>query len=263
MKAGGLNWVSVYLFWIYFEEAQGNFTFAGRRDISAFFRIASSLGLRVLLRIGPWCHGEVRNGGHPDWVLKSCGRVRSTDPSYLGCTSSWYAAVAAQLKGLFWKDGGPIVAVQLDNETSDWKYLLALRTLALNAGILPAFFLKTGWPAPAAGYPQEYPMLPLFGGYADQFWANYMAPTPNPKAYVFAKNPIGHVIPQGHPWLDVEIGGGMAAAYNHRVHMSSDDMPSMHLVDVGSGVNALGYYMYREPTESNPPLDLRTHVPRH
>ena len=36
----------------------------------------------------------------------------------------------------------------------------------------------------------------------------------------------------------------MAAAYNHRTHLEADDMPSLHLVDVGSGFNGLGYYMY-------------------
>ena len=36
----------------------------------------------------------------------------------------------------------------------------------------------------------------------------------------------------------------MAAAYNHRIHLEADDMPSLHLVDVGSGFNGLGYYMY-------------------
>ena len=61
MKAGGLNWISVYLFWIYFEEAPGKFTFDGRRNATAFLEMAGALGLRVLLRIGPWCHGEVRS----------------------------------------------------------------------------------------------------------------------------------------------------------------------------------------------------------
>ena len=244
MRAGGLNWVSVYLFWVYFEESRGTFTFGGRRNVSAFLQVAGSLGLRVLLRIGPWCHGEVRNGGHPDWTLTSCGSLRSQDPKYLACVSGWYTTLASQLNGLFWKDGGPVVSVQVDNETSDWKYLLALRSLALSVGIRPAFFVKTGWPAPSTGYPATYPMLPLFGGYADQFWTNRMAPSADAHAYVFAYSPSGHSLPGSVPWLDVEIGGGMAAAYNHRVHMDPDDMPAMHLVDVGSGVNGLGYYMY-------------------
>lgn len=245
MKSGGLNWVSVYLFWIYYEESEGHFTFDGRRNVRGFLRLAGELGLRVLLRIGPWCHGEVRNGGHPDWALTACGKVRTTDPDYLRCVSGWYTALAEQLRGLYWKDGGPVVAVQVDNETRDWRYLLALRSLALDKGIWPAFFVKTGWPAPSAGFPTDYPMLPLFGGYADLFWTNSMGPGASPQSYAFALEPGGRVVPAGYPWLDVEIGGGMAAAYNHRVHMDPSDMPAMHLVDVGSGVNGLGYYMYQ------------------
>eukprot|EP01046_Picozoa_sp_COSAG06_P047467 COSAG06_NODE_6911_length_2720_cov_14.787867_3_plen_58_part_00 len=30
---------------------------------------------------------------------------------------------------------------------------------------------------------------------------------------------------------------------NHRVHLSSPDMPSMHLCDVANGFAMLGYYM--------------------
>ncbi len=30
------------------------------------------------LRIGPWAHGEVRNGGFPDWLLQKCGGLKIT-----------------------------------------------------------------------------------------------------------------------------------------------------------------------------------------
>ena len=192
------------------------------------------------MRIGPWDHGECRNGGHPDWVLHSCGTLRSTDSKYLSCVSGWYTALAKQLTGLYHKDGGPIILVQVDNETTDWKYLLALRELAMSLGILPASFTKTGWPGPAAGYPSDYPMLPFFGGYADAFWGG-MSSMANAAEYVFSSEPQaadfdssagiaaagiadgseartstrmssgGWAIPAGYPWLDIEIGGGMAA----------------------------------------------------
>ena len=108
---------------------------------------------------------------------------------------------------------------------------------------------------PAAGYPDNYPMLPFFGGYADLFWSNSMTPNPNGGAYFFGHGPslrseaaaihgapaaeanaLGWTVPAGYPWVDVELGGGMAAAYNHRVHMDSSDMPAMHLCDVANGV---------------------------
>jgi beta-galactosidase len=260
--------------------------------VRQFLQIAQDVGLQVLFRAGPWDHGECRNGGHPDWVLGSCGKLRSVDPKYLDCVHGWcvcfparqlsadrasryhartrprahpgapharrYAALAEQTKGLYWKDGGPIVAVQVDNETTDWKYLLALQALGISLGIDPAFYTKTGWPAPGPGYPADYPMMPFFGGYADLFWSDSMASQWHSASWMFTGSPSvtpreegestgvtsGFTVPPGYPWLDVEIGGGMAASYNHRVHMDAADMPSMHLCDVGDGVNQLGYYMY-------------------
>ena len=165
IRAGGLDVISVYAFWIHHEEEKGTFNWSGRRNISAFLDIANELGLKVLLRMGPWDHGECRNGGHPDWVLNSCGHLRSTDPKYLACVEGWYEALAQQLLGQMWKDGGPIIAVQVDNESRDWKYLLALKMLAEKIGIYPPFFTKTGWPKPNPDYPADYPMLPYYGGY--------------------------------------------------------------------------------------------------
>lgn len=108
--------ISVYVFWIHHEETRGAFDFTGRRDVRKFITLAQDIGLKILLRIGPWDHGECRNGGHPDWVLadKACGeKLRSTDPKYMACVEGWYQALAGQLKGLYHKDGGPIVMLQV------------------------------------------------------------------------------------------------------------------------------------------------------
>lgn len=90
MRAGGLNAIAVYVFWIHHEEARGHFTFSGRRDVRRFVTLAKEAGLKVLMRIGPWDHGECRNGGHPDWALTECGQLRTTDPKYFGCVRPWY-----------------------------------------------------------------------------------------------------------------------------------------------------------------------------
>jgi hypothetical protein len=236
MKAGGLNTISVYIFWIHHEEAEGDFVFEGRRDVNAFFEIVKAVGLKALIRIGPFNHGEVRNGGIPDWALH-------TSPGT--AVIPFWRRLAAELHGMFFADGGPIVGVQLDNESSDWKYLLQLHATALNASFNPATFTRTGWPAMPKDAPADLPLLPFYGFYPDNFWSNDMAPVPNSHAYEFGLGPgDGGPIPAGFPWLDVELGGGMTAAYNHRTRMSPADMPSMHMVSVANGVNCLGYYMY-------------------
>ena len=82
--------------------------------------------------------------------------------------------------------------------------------------------------------------MPYFGGYPDGVGDHTMNATANRAEYHF--RPL--TVAGNYPSLGVEIGGGMAGPYNHRVHLSPDDMPSLHLVGVGSGFNGVGYYMY-------------------
>src|ERR1700722_17524341 len=63
MKAGGIDIVSTYVFWIHHEEIEGQFDWSERRDLRRFVQLCGEVGLRVIVRCGPWCHGEVRNGG--------------------------------------------------------------------------------------------------------------------------------------------------------------------------------------------------------
>jgi hypothetical protein len=72
--------------------------------------------LKVVLRIGPFCHGEIRNGGLPDWLFGRPFNVRSNDPEYLTYVDKLYQEIGKQLQGLYFKDGGPIFAIQLENE---------------------------------------------------------------------------------------------------------------------------------------------------
>ena len=72
-------------------------------------------GLYVWARVGPWDHGEVRNGGLPDWVLQKT-KTRENDPQYLKYVERFYGEIGRQLSGQFWKDGGPIIGVQIENE---------------------------------------------------------------------------------------------------------------------------------------------------
>jgi hypothetical protein len=151
MKAGGLDVVQAYVFWLHTEEVQGSQDWTDNRDLGAFVDAAAAAGLMVALRVGPWCHGEARNGGWPDWAGAQPGvRVRTNTTAWLGLVRGWYAGVAAQLRGRYWADGGAVISVQLDNETPDVAYLLALRALALEVGIAPWLFIKTGWPTPNA-----------------------------------------------------------------------------------------------------------------
>lgn len=116
MKAGGLTVIPTYIFWNIHEEREGIFNWSGNRDVRSFIQLCHKYGMKVLVRIGPFCHGEIRNGGLPDWLFARPVEVRTDDPVYLKYVDRLYKQIATQLTGLYYKDGGPIIGTQIENE---------------------------------------------------------------------------------------------------------------------------------------------------
>ena len=86
---------------------------------------------------------------------------------FLALVKPFYEEMAGQVKGLYWKDGGPVIGIQVDNECSNLAYLLALKGMAKEAGVDVPLYTMTGWNG--ARIPTKE-LLPLFGAYADGFW---------------------------------------------------------------------------------------------
>ena len=117
MRAGGVDIAATYVFWIHHEERQGEWDFTGCRDLRRFLEICRRIDMPVWLRIGPWAHGECRNGGFPDWVVSDPERkARTNDPAYLELVRAFYNKVGEQSAGMTAKDGGPVLGIQLENE---------------------------------------------------------------------------------------------------------------------------------------------------
>lgn len=116
MKAGGISIVPSYIFWSLHEPNEGEFHWTGNLDLRRFIELCGKHGLDVIVRIGPFGHGEIRSGAIPDWIFAKNLDVRSNDPKYLEYTKKLYAEIAKQLEGLYYKDGGPIIGCQLENE---------------------------------------------------------------------------------------------------------------------------------------------------
>ena len=263
MKAGGITVVSTYVFWIHHEEVQGRFDWTGRRDLRRFVELCAKHGLYAWVRIGPWAHGEVRNGGFPDWLVQSGAPLRGDDPRYLDWAGRFYNEIGRQLHGLFWKDGGPIVGVQVENEyhpgSGGIEHMLTLLRLAHAAGLDAPFYTATGWDratVPSHGF------LPVFGGYTEQFWSASLKELPSNPNFFFTsiraednvmgdlspKNPAYNARSDGFPFLTAEMGGGMAIAYHRRPIMQADDSAAAALVKLGAGIAGLGFYMYHGGT---------------
>ena len=52
----------------------------------------------------------------PDWLFARPVEVRTDDPNYLKYVTRLYKEIATQLKGLYYKHGGPIIGTQIENE---------------------------------------------------------------------------------------------------------------------------------------------------
>ncbi|WP_132432539.1 beta-galactosidase [Natronoflexus pectinivorans] len=116
IKAGGVTVVASYVFWNLHEFKEGEFDWSGNLDLRHFVELCGKNGLDVIVRIGPFAHGEMRNGGLPDWLYGRPIEVRSNDPAYLYYVNRLYHQIGDQLSGLMFKDNGPIIGIQIENE---------------------------------------------------------------------------------------------------------------------------------------------------
>ena len=116
LKAGGITTVATYVFWNLHEVKEGTFDWSGDLDVRNFTELCAKNGLSVLMRVGPFAHGEMRNGGLPDWLYGRPIDVRSNDQEYLFYVNRLYQEIGKQLKGGMFKDGGPVIGVQIENE---------------------------------------------------------------------------------------------------------------------------------------------------
>lgn len=116
-RAMGLNAITTYVFWNDHEAQPGVYDFSGDRDVAEFIREAQQEGLYVILRPGPYACAEWEWGGYPAWLLKQHGIVvRSSDPRFMEPARRWLLRLGQELAPLQVGRGGPILAVQVENE---------------------------------------------------------------------------------------------------------------------------------------------------
>ena len=169
-----------------------------------------------------------------------------------------------QLKGLLWKDGGPVIGVQIENEYSargpgaGAEHILKLKEMAVAAGFDLPFYFVTGWDA--AVIPPRA-VLPLYGGYPDAPWDASTEKLPPAEVYAFrfrsrvASN-MGAIdgttsttdVDESAtllPYMTAEMGGGNEVTYHRRPVIQAADVSSLVPVMIGSGVNLYGSYMFQ------------------
>jgi beta-galactosidase len=125
VHALGLNTITVYIFWNLHEPSPGVYDFTGQNDVAEFLREAHDEGLYVILRPGPYVCAEWDLGGYPSWLLKTNPALdtsnhtvllRSPTSAYLTAARRWLLRLGQEIAPLQASRGGPIIAVQVENE---------------------------------------------------------------------------------------------------------------------------------------------------
>lgn len=168
-RAMGLNTVETYVFWNKHEPSPGVYEFSGQNDIAEFIREAQQEGLYVILRPGPYVCAEWDFGGYPAWLLREPGMVvRSSNPQFMSDASRWIHRLGKELAPLQSELGGPIIAVQVENEYgsfgSDHAYMEQIHHLLLDSGFDKAMlFTADGAAEVPNGSLPELPVAINFG----------------------------------------------------------------------------------------------------
>lgn len=274
MKASGVNIVATYCIWNLHEEIEGKINWTGDNNLRAFIELCKKHNLLVHLRFGPYCNAEIRNGGLPDWLIKKDVVTRSNDPLYLAYSLKWYEEVFQQIKGLQYKDGGPIMGLQLENEFVKpgmvISHLTKLKSMAKEVGFDVPVYSMTHW------MDSEYPqgeIIPYGGYYIETPWINSgKEEVPISNFQFFSYNRISDNIGtdiikiKGNtksligennisPYFTCEVGVGTPTFYYRRPIVPKEMAGANINLRLGCGVNLMGYYMYVGGTN---PVGLET-----
>lgn len=268
MKCGGLNAVSFYVFWLFVQPTPDTFCFTGRCNIRRFVQLCAKHGMYALPRIGPFCNAELAHGGLPSWLYGMPVSERSNDEGYFALVNRYYNAIGEQFKGLYYKDGGPIVSVQIENEygcaPALWSgfypyggselvskgdggdaHMRRLKALALGAGIDVPFYTATSWGGSSC---PEDEYLPVYGGYA---YLSASGPTET-STFSFSHDS------RRTPYATTELGTGCDTQKGWRPHIPPQAAETTFCAALAQGCSAAGFYMYAGGT--NPPSYERFYV---
>ena len=149
LKACGFNTVETYVPWNLHEPSEGQFNFEGLADVERFIELAGELGLHVIVRPSPYICAEWEFGGLPAWLLANDDiELRISNAPYLEKVNAYYDVLLAKLKPLQLSNGGPIIAMQIENEYgsygNDTAYLQYLEQAMRERGIDCLLFTSDG-----------------------------------------------------------------------------------------------------------------------
>lgn len=150
LVALGVNTLDTYVAWNFHQPYKDMAPdFSGWRDLARFITLAGDAGLDVIVRPGPYICAEWDNGGFPSWAISNPEMVlRSSDPLFTAAVGAWFEQLLPVIEPLQACHGGPVVALQIENEYGsygdDQAYLRWNRQALLDGGMSEMLFTADG-----------------------------------------------------------------------------------------------------------------------
>ena len=125
------NCISTYVPWLIHEPVEGKFLWGDvdNRDLCGFLDVCQKLSINVMLRPGPMQYSELIYDGLPTWIYRDypdtrCQKWDGTfvnvpsymHPVFLEKARKYFTSFAKTVEKYLQKNGGPVAAIQLDNE---------------------------------------------------------------------------------------------------------------------------------------------------
>ncbi|MET0853255.1 MAG: beta-galactosidase family protein [Microterricola sp.] len=232
VAALGLNTVDTYIAWNFHQQGAGPADFTGWRDVERFIAIADELGLDVIVRPGPYICAEWSNGGLPAWLTGQPGlHPRSSDERYLAAVAEWFDELIPRLVRLQRSNGGPIVAVQVENEFGsygdDHGYMRWMRDALVHRGITELLYTADG--------PTE---LMLDGGTLPDVLATATFGSRAAQAAALLRSRRS-----GEPFLCAEFWNGWFDHWGERHHIREADGVESVVRDILGHGGSVSFYM--------------------
>ena len=184
-KRAGFDCTEFYVFWNYHEPQSGQFDFSGNRDLDAYLKLAKSMGLYAIARVGPYCCAEWDSGGYPVWLrFVPDLQVRNDNAPFEKYVARFWGKLMPIIATNQINRGGNVILVQLENEHPDGQgtdglnnpYFKFLQTTALADGLeVPYFFSGVhhgGDPAGNRSWGSASRNSPWF---TTEFWCNWFS----------------------------------------------------------------------------------------
>ncbi|MCA0757694.1 beta-galactosidase [Paenibacillus sp. N4] len=237
LKACGFNTVETYVPWNFHEPHEGQFQFDGMADLERFIRIAGDLDLHVIVRPSPYICAEWEFGGLPAWLLADPGmRLRCYYKPFLDKVDAYYDELIPRLVPLLSTNGGPVIAMQIENEYgsygNDKAYLNHLKEALIKRGVDVLLFTSDG--------PEDFM---LQGGMVKGVWETVNFGSRSPEAF----RKLDEYQPN-RPFMCMEYWNGWFDHWHETHHTRpADDVAKVldEMLAEGASVN---FYMFHGGT---------------